>query len=171
MDEFLRQARELTREVHEASDTDRPEEISAADGVLRVERDPEPGVTLRAVPEGAGDRPPIRCTLFAAGPSPPGAYPADLPHLPGLPAVVLERVGPQEPPVRGVQWTGVPDPEEAAAEIVRRSTDAGWDGGEESGSLCTLRRDDARRHVITIRHGEEGGSVIILETGRFLREL
>lgn len=139
-----------------------PEALAGEDSRYVVERDPAPGVAMRAVPADVPDPPRTRCTVFAPGRERPEAYPPELPFLPDRRVTVFERTDPGNAPLVFAQWIGAGQPGSVMEALLERSRAEGWERAEAPLPVVVLRKDEFGRYLIPVS-GEEREAVTLIQ--------
>lgn len=152
---------DLVRAAMEGERLD-PGEVAGGAGRYVVERDPAPGVAMRAVPADVPDPPRTRCTVFAPGRERPEAYPPELPFLPDRRVTVFERTDPGAAPLVLAQWIGTGEPGSVMEALLERSRAEGWERAEAPLPVVVLRKDEFGRYLIPVS-GEEREAVTLVQ--------
>lgn len=133
--------------------------VTLPDGTeLKIEREPEEGISLRVRASAEGAEYP-EFTLWQAAPARPDSYPSTLPFIPDR--AVSVTVVPSREAV-SMRWSGVPDPKAVLAQLAAASKGEGWVPEESPASADTaltgmlaLRRGERQRILIPIPTGSE----------------
>lgn len=152
---------------------DQPDgELTGPDGRIYHKRSaPEPGVRTTLDMAGPGQPTARVLTIFEPQSDRPAAYPAELPFVSGVVAMVNHTLG-TIPPAAMVIW---PEPHDAGAlerELTRLSRADGWAVTAEPvpflADLATpreLRRGEERRLVSRLPgRGAEGGGIMLVQS-------
>lgn len=100
--------------------------VKLGEGLVRLERSPEPGMDLRLTPVVHGpESGEWIVRTFGPVEARPGSYPDELPFLSGIPVMVWEPI-----PRRSVMalWNNPPEPRALLSSILSISREQGWVG-------------------------------------------